>query len=58
MLKFYIDIPVRCYYFDLDVELSHHLNFYREKIQGTRRVPDIGFNTYKSKFKGKVLFGL
>lgn len=44
-------VNIRCYYFDLDLGVSHHLNFYREKIQGTRRVPDVGFNTYKAKYK-------
>jgi len=55
--KAYVDIakkkgiPIRCLFFQTDPELSQHLNFYREKVEGTRRVPDIGFNQFKSKFQ-------
>jgi len=46
-------IPVRCFKFELTRELANHLNFFREKVtQGDRRrVPDVGFNVYKSKFQ-------
>jgi len=46
-------IPVRCFRFDLTRELANHLNFYREKVTNgdRRRVPDVGFNMYKSKYK-------
>jgi len=46
-------IPVRCFKFDLSRELANHLNFYREKVTDgeRRRVPDVGFNVYKSKYQ-------
>jgi len=46
-------VPSRCFKFELSRELANHLNFYREKVtQGDRRrVPDVAFNVYKSKFE-------
>jgi len=46
-------IPARCFSFTLDVDLSHHLNFYREKLTNgaVRRIPDIGYNMFKKNFK-------
>jgi len=46
-------ISVRAFVFNTDVALAHHLNFYREKITkgAVRRVPDVGYNQFKSKFK-------
>jgi len=46
-------IGLRCFVFLTDVELAHHLNFYREKITkgAVRRIPDVGYNMFKSKFK-------
>ena len=35
------EVPVRCFHFDTPVEIAEHLNFYREKIIGTRRVPPV-----------------
>eukprot|EP01091_Cochliopodium_minus_P020133 TRINITY_DN869_c2_g1_i1.p1 TRINITY_DN869_c2_g1~~TRINITY_DN869_c2_g1_i1.p1 ORF type:complete len:412 (+),score=131.78 TRINITY_DN869_c2_g1_i1:64-1299(+) len=45
------EIPVRCFYFDTPREIADHMNFFREKLIGTRRVPAIGFNMFKSKFE-------
>jgi len=46
-------VPVRCFVFELSRELANHLNFFREKVTDgdRRRVPDVGFNVYKSKFQ-------
>jgi len=44
-------IPIRCFVFQTDPDLAYHLNFYREKIEGTRRVPDVGYNQFKSKYQ-------
>jgi len=44
-------IPFRCFVMQTDVKLAHHLNFYREKIAGVRRIPDVGYNVFKSKFQ-------
>jgi len=43
-------IPIRCFVFQTDPELAYHLNFYREKFEGTRRVPDVAYNQFKSKY--------
>eukprot|EP01116_Phalansterium_solitarium_P020679 TRINITY_DN6162_c0_g1_i1.p2 TRINITY_DN6162_c0_g1~~TRINITY_DN6162_c0_g1_i1.p2 ORF type:complete len:430 (+),score=197.27 TRINITY_DN6162_c0_g1_i1:76-1365(+) len=46
-------IPARCFVFKTDVELAHHLNFFREKLSNgeIRRIPDVGYNMFKSKFE-------
>jgi len=31
-------------------ELARHLNYYRMKTTGIRRIPEIAYNSYKSKF--------
>lgn len=57
--KAYIDIaknakiPVRCFHFETPLDLAKHMNMYRQLITSgkVRRVPDVGFNMYKSKFK-------
>jgi len=40
-------------FFNTNVELAHHLNFYREKITkgGVRRIPEVAYRMFKSKFK-------
>jgi len=56
--KAYIDIaknakvPVRCFHFETPLDLAKHMNMYRQLITSgkIRRVPDVGFNMYKSKF--------
>ena len=47
------NIPVRCFHFQTSLELAHHLNMFRQIHSGgkIRRVPDVGFNTFKSKFQ-------
>ena len=57
--KCYIDIakktgtPVRSLYFDTPIELSKHLNMFRQNTTNgaQRRVPDVGYNVFKSKFQ-------
>lgn len=46
-------IPARCLHFKTDLDLAHHLNFFREKHSNgeIRRIPDVGYNMYKSKFE-------
>lgn len=44
-------VTARCFYLQTPVELAHHLNFYREKLVAVRRVPDVAYNMYKSKFE-------
>eukprot|EP01121_Diplochlamys_sp_Union-15-3_P010579 TRINITY_DN2980_c0_g1_i4.p1 TRINITY_DN2980_c0_g1~~TRINITY_DN2980_c0_g1_i4.p1 ORF type:complete len:313 (-),score=53.53 TRINITY_DN2980_c0_g1_i4:40-978(-) len=45
-------IPVRCFWYDTDMELTKHLNFYREKVTcpSVRRIPDVAYHTYNKKF--------
>lgn len=50
MLAKDLKIKARCFHFDIPLELATHLNMYRETINGTKRVPTIGFNLYKGKF--------
>lgn len=46
-----LGLPFRCFHFETEEKLAFHLNFYREKIQNVRRVPDVGYNQFKSKFE-------
>jgi len=61
-----IGCPVRCFLFDMDRSLSEHLSFYREALSYkkhkespentiVKRIPDIEFNTYYSKFTKPTL---
>eukprot|EP00818_Percolomonas_sp_WS_P005657 CAMPEP_0117443856 /NCGR_PEP_ID=MMETSP0759-20121206/4926_1 /TAXON_ID=63605 /ORGANISM="Percolomonas cosmopolitus, Strain WS" /LENGTH=407 /DNA_ID=CAMNT_0005235875 /DNA_START=250 /DNA_END=1473 /DNA_ORIENTATION=+ len=45
--------PVRCFYFhDVDLDLAHHLNMYREHItQGANKhVPQVAYHQFRKKF--------
>lgn len=46
-------IPCRCFVMQTTYEMAQHLNIFREKLtQGEcKRIPDIAYNTYRSKFK-------
>lgn len=44
------NVPVRCFHFNVERSLSHHLNMLREAYQDVRRIPDVGFNTFYSRF--------
>ncbi|XP_065178968.1 uncharacterized protein F21D5.5-like [Sycon ciliatum] len=43
---------VRCFYLDTPRELAAHLNYYRQNLSKgvDRRIPDVAYNTYKSRF--------
>lgn len=45
-------VAVRCFVFDNPREVNDHLNFFREALTkgDRRRVPDVAYNIYKSKF--------
>ena len=47
------NVPVRCFRFSTDEELSKHLNVYRENsTQGAHKhVPTVAYNLYKKKFQ-------
>lgn len=44
---------VRCFMFETSFELAKHLNMYRQSqtLGKVRRIPDVGFNTYKSRYE-------
>jgi len=44
-------ISYRCFYFETNEDLAYHLNYFREKIQNVRRIPDVGYNQFRSKFE-------
>ncbi len=48
-----IKCPVRCLWLQTSFDLAHHLNLFRQtQSEGKqRRVPDVGFNVFKSKFE-------
>jgi len=45
-------IPVRCFYFDTNLELANHLNYVRVKETngGVRRIPPVGYHMYNKNF--------
>lgn len=46
-------VPARCFHFQTPLDLAKHLNMYRqiETAGKTRRIPDVGYNVYKSKYE-------
>jgi len=44
-------ISTRCYHLQASPLLIEHLNLYRESQAGTKRVPRIAYNVYKSNFE-------
>ncbi len=44
---------IRCFKMNTDIELCYHLNYVRQnQTKGkVRRIPDVGFNTYKSRYQ-------
>lgn len=44
------NVPVRCFFFKVERSLSMHLNMLREAYQNVRRIPDVGYNVFYSKF--------
>ena len=45
----------RCFYFNTDLLLSKHMNYYRSIKTNQERVPDIAYNIFKSKFEYPTL---
>jgi Predicted kinase len=45
-------VPVRCFYFDVPIDVAKHMNLHRQYMTNgkVRRIPDVGYNVYKSKF--------
>jgi bifunctional polynucleotide phosphatase/kinase len=44
---------IRCFKMTTELELCHHLNYVRQNYTKgkVRRVPDVGYNTYKSQYE-------
>ncbi len=51
IIIYHSEIPFKCLLFNTDLDLAHHLNFFREKIKGVRRIPDVGYNMFKKNFE-------
>eukprot|EP01106_Pelomyxa_sp_JSP_P013719 TRINITY_DN418_c0_g4_i1.p1 TRINITY_DN418_c0_g4~~TRINITY_DN418_c0_g4_i1.p1 ORF type:complete len:356 (-),score=81.29 TRINITY_DN418_c0_g4_i1:44-1111(-) len=47
------NVPVRCFRFQVDEKLAHHLNYFREKITNgsSPHVPTIGFAKFKKELE-------
>jgi len=39
-------VPVRCFYFQTPIALAKHLNVFREKLVGTKKVPGVAYHMY------------
>jgi hypothetical protein len=48
-------VPVRIFHLAASRELATHLNYFRMKMQGVRRIPDVAYNMYKSRFEAPAL---
>eukprot|EP00008_Paramoeba_atlantica_P011840 CAMPEP_0201490512 /NCGR_PEP_ID=MMETSP0151_2-20130828/26603_1 /ASSEMBLY_ACC=CAM_ASM_000257 /TAXON_ID=200890 /ORGANISM="Paramoeba atlantica, Strain 621/1 / CCAP 1560/9" /LENGTH=399 /DNA_ID=CAMNT_0047876501 /DNA_START=84 /DNA_END=1283 /DNA_ORIENTATION=- len=46
-----LGVPCRCIWFQTPREIAEHMNILREKQGGTKRVPQIAYNMFKSKFQ-------
>eukprot|EP01116_Phalansterium_solitarium_P020680 TRINITY_DN6162_c0_g2_i1.p1 TRINITY_DN6162_c0_g2~~TRINITY_DN6162_c0_g2_i1.p1 ORF type:complete len:264 (+),score=82.16 TRINITY_DN6162_c0_g2_i1:296-1087(+) len=46
-------VPARCFVLNTDRELAEHLNLFRERLTNgeTPRIPDIGYNVFKSRYE-------
>ena len=46
-------VTARCFHLEASADLAHHLNYYRQNISKgvQRRVPDVGYRVYQSKFE-------
>ena len=46
-------VPVRCIYVNISLDLSHHLNMYRQtRSKGKqRRVPEVGYRVFEKNFQ-------
>lgn len=45
------EIPLRCVWMATPREMSDHMNLYRERSKGVRRIPDVVLNTYYSRLE-------
>ena len=43
-------VPARIFHMTTSRELATHLNYFRMKTTGLRRIPDVAYNMYKAKF--------
>ena len=46
-----LGVPTRIFHMSTSRELANHLNYFRMKTVGIRRVPEVAYNQYKSKFE-------
>ena len=52
-----LGVPTRCFILNTPPEVCKHLNFVRQNSTkgAVRRIPDVGFNVYKSKFSAPTV---
>jgi len=48
-------VPIRCFYFQTPLDLAKHLNVFREKLVGTKKVPAVAYNMYNTRFTEPTL---
>jgi len=44
-------MPARCFYFSMDMNLSKHLNYFRERKGEKKHVPTIAYNVFKGQYE-------
>ncbi len=45
------NVPVRCFVFKTDDKLAQHLNAFRERTQGVKKIPAIGYNMFRKYYE-------
>eukprot|EP01102_Stenamoeba_stenopodia_P003221 TRINITY_DN13157_c0_g1_i1.p1 TRINITY_DN13157_c0_g1~~TRINITY_DN13157_c0_g1_i1.p1 ORF type:complete len:571 (+),score=178.41 TRINITY_DN13157_c0_g1_i1:42-1754(+) len=43
-------VSARCFVISTSMELVSHLNSFRERVSGVKRIPSVAYNMYRSKF--------
>jgi bifunctional polynucleotide phosphatase/kinase len=45
------NLPIRCFYFNIDIELALHLNNYRMLLSGVKKLPKVAYYTFRKYFE-------
>lgn len=45
------NVPARCFVFRTDDKLAQHLNAFRERTQGVKKIPKIAYAMYKKQYE-------
>jgi bifunctional polynucleotide phosphatase/kinase len=49
-----LNVPVRCFVFKTDDKLAQHLNAFRERTQGVKKIPKIAYAMFKKQYEEPV----